>query len=107
MDLISNGYRFRRGTGSPFDSLVKPEHDMSVAKNGVPCKWCPTCKQGVDTKIEKPNQAQVFGFKETCKRCGAVLMSAVYYHVESLSTPPTPLAKQALLWLNERECITK
>jgi hypothetical protein len=107
MNIISNGYRFRRGTGSPFDSLVKPEHDMSVARDGVPCKWCPTCKQGVDTKIITPNQAQVFGFKETCLRCGAVLMSAVYYHVQSLSEQPTTLVNKALLWLNERECITK
>ena len=107
MNIISNGYRFRRGTGSPFDSMQSQSFDMSVAKNGIPCKWCPTCKQGVDTKIEKPNQAQVFGFKETCKRCGAVLMSAVYYHVESFSEKPTDLLKKALLWTSETECITK
>jgi hypothetical protein len=105
MNIISNGYRFRRGTGSPFDSTASI--DMSVAHNGVPCKWCPTCQQGVDTKIEQPNQAQVFGFKETCKRCGAVLMSAVYYHVQSITEEPTALQKKALLWTSETESITR
>jgi len=105
MHIISDGYRFRRGTGSPFDSIQTI--DMAVARDGVPCKWCPTCQQGVDTKIEKPNQAQVFGFKETCKRCGAVLMSAVYYHVQTITEQPTQLVQDALLWTSETEKITK
>ncbi len=107
MNIISNGYRFRRGTGSPFDSMQSASYDMSVARNGIPCKWCPTCNQGVDTKIEQPNQAQVFGFKETCKRCGAVLLSAVYYHVQSLGEAPNSLLTQAQEWAGEAEKITK
>ena len=103
MNIISNGYRFRRGTGSPFDAVVSPSYDLGVASNGVPCQWCRICKMSVDTRSESFNQAQVFGQKHWCKRCGAVTASAVYYHVQNMETPETTLLAKAKDWINEPE----
>ena len=109
MNLISNGYRFRRGTGSPFDAIQPVEFDFGVARNGVPCQWCRTCQQSVDTTVETYNQGQVYGFKQWCKRCGSVTQSAVYYHLVSLddTAPAPPLLEKAQSWAGQSESLTK
>ena len=103
MNIISNGYRFRRGTGSPFDAIAAPSYDLGVASNGVPCQWCRTCQMSVDTRSESYNQAQVFGQKHWCKRCGAVTASAVYYHIQNMDTAENRLCEKAKEWMNEPE----
>lgn len=107
MNIISNGYRFRRGTGSPFDAVQPVEFDFGVARNGIPCQWCRKCQQSVDTTIEKYNQGQVYGFKQWCKRCGSVTQSAVYYHVQSLTEPETPQVTKAQDWATTTESLIK
>ena len=99
MIIHSPGYKFRRGTGSPFDAMAVPGLDMG-SHHGVPCQWCTHCKMSVDTRIEKYNQNQVWGMKQWCKRCGSVTQSAVYYHVASLDIAEggTPLLDKAQAW---------
>ena len=102
MNIISNGYRFRRGTGSPFDAVANPGIDLG-GSDMIPVQWCHRCSMAVETRSESFNQAQVFGQKHWCKRCGAVTASAVYFHVESLTTPETPLLQKAKQWANMHE----
>lgn len=101
MHIISKGYRFRRGTGSPFDALTTL--DLGVARNGVACQWCRVCQMSVDTHSQSYNQAQVWGQKHWCKRCGAVTASAVYYQVSDASQAPTSLLTKATDWMNASE----
>ena len=98
MNIHSPGYRFRRGTGSPFDSLPNSDFGQS---SGVPCQWCFHCKQSCDVEIVRPNQAEVFGFKQTCKRCGNVTASAVYFQVADISKPAPTLYEKAIAWMCE------
>jgi hypothetical protein len=107
MNIISNGYRFRRGTGSPFDSLQSKDFDLGLDANKVPCQWCRRCMMAVDTIIEKYNQNQVWGMKQWCKRCGAVTQSAVYYHVADIGATQTDLVEKAKSWADKTEVITK
>ena len=106
MNIISNGYKFRRGTGSPFDAVQPLAFDFGVDRNKVPCQWCTQCHMSVDTVIRKYNQGQVWGYKQHCKRCGTVTLSAVYYHVQSLGEPETPLLEKAKAWANETESLS-
>lgn len=104
MNIISKGYRFRRGTGSPFDAVPNPDLDLGFSGPGVPCQWCRHCQMSVDTRSESHNQAQVWGQKHWCKRCGRVTASAVYFQrgvqgVEQNSS----LYTKALAWKNEAE----
>jgi hypothetical protein len=103
MDILSKGYRFRRGTGSPFDYQANPSVDLSVARNGIPCQWCRHCQMSVDTRSESYNQHQVWGQKHWCKRCGHVTASAVYYQVQDVDKPATPLHDKAVQWAIESE----
>jgi hypothetical protein len=102
MIIHSPGYRFRRGTGSPFDYVPNPILDLGTT-HGIPCQWCHTCKMSVDTRSESYNQNQVYGTKHWCKRCGNVTASAVYYHVASLSEAPSSLLLKATQWASEKE----
>lgn len=105
MIINSEGYRFRRGTGSPLD--YQSTHDLGLMRGGIPCHWCRHCQMSVDVKSISYNQNQVFGQKHYCKRCGAVTASAVYYHVASLEEPESNLLLKAKQWAVEPEKITK
>jgi heterodisulfide reductase subunit A-like polyferredoxin len=98
MDILSPGYKFRRGTGSPFDALPNSEFGQA---SGTPCQWCHFCQQSCDVEIVRPNQAEVYGYKQTCKRCGNVTASAVYYQITDISTAPIDLYTKAIEWMNE------
>jgi hypothetical protein len=110
MIIHSNGYNFRRGTGSPFDAVQAPEYDFGTHR-GIPCQWCTRCKMSVDTTIEKYNQNQVWGMKQFCKRCGGVTQSAVYYHAETMdlatASDTNSLFNKAKEWSITPEKITK
>ena len=102
--INSPGYRFRRGTGSPFDVVNNPDVDLGTDGTfGIPCQWCNHCQMSVETRSESHNQNQVFVEKHWCKRCGNVTASAVYYHVQSFDEPETPLLRKAVAWMNEME----
>ena len=101
MNILSKGYRFRRGTGNPFDVLPNPKVDLN-ASEAIPVQWCHKCNMAVETRNEHFNQAQVYGDKHWCKRCGAVTASAVYYSWAQTGEK-TELVKKAELWANERE----
>lgn len=103
MNILSKGYRFRRGTGSPFDHVQESGVDLGVASNGVPCQWCRHCLMSVDTRSESYNQAQVWGQKHWCKRCGNVTASAIYYQILQHDEAPTGLLVKAQAWANESE----
>lgn len=105
MIVNSKGYRFRRGTGSPFD--YQSQHDLGLQRGGIPCQWCRRCQMSVDTNCISYNQNQVFGQKHYCKRCGAVTASAVYYHVADVGAAPSDLLVKAAQWATESEKITK
>ena len=109
MIIDSKGYKFRRGTGSPFDSVPVKDYDFGVDRKGIPCQWCRTCNMSVDTVIQRYNQNQVWGFKQHCKRCGGVTQSAVYYHAESLDLAGqgSPLFDKAKEWSITPEKLTK
>jgi hypothetical protein len=100
MEIISPGYRFRRGTGSPFDVIP---NELFGTNSGIPCQWCHHCQMSVETRSESHNQNQVWGMKQWCRRCGSVTASAVYYHVVDLTTAPTTLLEKAQEWMNEPE----
>jgi hypothetical protein len=100
--ILSPGYRFRRGTGSPFDALPNPGMDLGLSK-GVPCHWCHFCQMSVDVRSEAYNRNQVFGQKHWCRRCGRVTASAVYYHVQALDEAPTALFESAQAWMHTPE----
>ena len=102
MDILSKCYRFRRGTGSPFDVVPNPGLDLG-GSDMIPVQWCTRCNMAVETRSESYNQNQVFAQKHWCKRCGAVTASAVYFHVESLTTPETLLLQKAKQWVNTSE----
>ena len=109
MIINSSGYKFRRGTGSPFDAMPNKDYDFGSTR-GVPCQWCRKCHMSVDTVIQKYNQNQVWGFKQHCKRCGAVTQSAVYYHIatsELVRNGETGLFEKAKRWSIEPEKLTK
>ena len=103
MNLISNGYRFRRGTGSPFDHVGNPAIDMG----GSSYQWCRSCQMAVEAAHASYNQHQVWGQKHWCKRCGEVIASAVYFHAGNIATIPTPLFEKARQWAATKEHITK
>ena len=105
MIINSKGYKFRRGTGSPFD--YQATTDIGVMKGGIPCHWCRHCQMSVDVNCISHNQNQVHGMKYYCKRCGSVTASAVYYHVADLATPDSDLLIKAKAWAAEPEKITK
>ena len=102
MDIISKGYKFRRGTGSPFDAMPNPDVDLGGSA-AIPVQWCYKCHMAVETRSESYNQAQVYGQKHWCKRCGAVTASAVYFHVACVGEPPTDLLTKATQWSNLNE----
>ena len=102
MNIHSPGYRFRRGTGSPFDAVPNPGVDLG-GSTAIPVQWCRTCSMAVETRCESYNQAQVYGQKHWCKRCGSVTASAVYFHVQEIGTPGTPLLRNAQAWANTDE----
>jgi len=112
MIIDSKGYKFRRGTGTIFDSVPVKDFDFGTHR-GIPCQWCTRCKMSVDTTIEKYNQNQVWGMKQFCKRCGAVTQSAVYYHAETMDlakqaeADTTSLFNRAKEWSITEEKITK
>lgn len=103
MNILSNGYRFRRGTGSPFDAMPNPDMDIGSYGKGIPCHWCRRCQMSVETRSEAYNRHQVWGKKHWCKRCGAVTASAVYFQRGlQVSDGPTLLAA-AKDWMHEKE----
>lgn len=105
MNIISNGYGFRRGTGSPFDALPNPDIDLGnqPRSKGIACQWCRHCSMSVDTRCESYNQNQVWGQKHWCKRCGNVTASAIYFNVGIQVVDPPALLTQAKRWMNESE----
>jgi len=103
MHILSPGYRFRRGTGSPFDVQPNVDYDFGQSRNGIPCQWCRHCQMSVETRSESYNQAQVFGQKHWCRRCGNLTASAVYYHVQDMTTPATTLLEYATQWAQTPE----
>ena len=105
MELISNGYRFRRGTGSPFDALSNPSVDLGGSMK-TPVQWCPSCQQAVETQSASYNQHHVWGQKHWCRRCGAVVASAVYFHAGSIATIPSTLFYKAVEWAKTPETYT-
>ena len=102
MNIVSKGYRFRRGTGSPFDAVSHPTMDLGSTA-AIPVQWCHKCNMAVETRGESFSQAQVYGQKHWCKRCGAVTASAVYYSWARIDEQPTELCKKALIWSNTNE----
>lgn len=106
MIINSNGYRFRRGTGSPFDAQPNTSFDLGGTEQ-KPVQWCTHCMMEVRVNTAAYNQNQVWGKKHWCQRCGGVTASAVYFHVGSLMTPETPLLKKAMAWAATPEHITK
>ena len=101
MNIISPGYRFRRGTGSPFDAVS--ELDLGYQGPGIPCQWCRHCKMSVDTRSESYNRHQVWGQKHWCRRCGNVTASAVYFHVGVRVVEGPDLLKAAKEWTRTKE----
>ena len=79
MNILSKGYWFRRGIGSPFDYQPNPDLDLGSYGKGIPCQWCRHCQMSVETRSESYNRHQVWGQKHWCKRCGQVTASAVYF----------------------------
>src|ERR1043166_6899280 len=98
MNIISNGYRFRRGTGSPFSYLPNPDLDLGYSGKGVPCQWCKKCNMSVDTRSESRNVAQVWGQKHWCRRCGSVTSSAVYFQRGVQTFTWSQLKEEARSW---------
>ena len=103
MNIISYGYRFRRGTGSPFDAMPNPDLDLGCQGPGIPCQWCRHCQMSVETRSESYNQHQVWGQKHWCKRCGHVTASAVYFHVGVQVMDPPALLTAAKAWAKTQE----
>jgi hypothetical protein len=103
MNIISNGYRFRRGTGSPFDYQANADFDLGTYGKGIPCQWCTTCKMSVETRSESHNQAQVWGQKHWCRRCGNVTSSAVWFQRGVQGVQDSSLYDKALIWKNKPE----
>lgn len=100
MLINSPGYRYRRGTGSPFDWIPNPDIDLGTNGRGVPCQWCRKCKMSVGVTSEAYNQAQVWSKKHTCKRCGSVTSSAVYYSGQDRTLDfKRLLLEKALAWV--------
>lgn len=100
MELISKGYRFRRGTGSPFDAVSHEDFGRNV-------HWCRHCHMAVDAEESAYNQHQVWAKKYWCKRCGEVMTGAVYFHAGSIATIPSQLFEKARQWASTKESITK
>ena len=89
VQILSEGYRFRRGTGSPFDAQGD--------------KWCPRCHDFVRTGLSRPNRQDVFAFKEWCRSCGMVITMGVYYHVPCITAIPDSLFSVAQQWVAAQE----
>lgn len=106
MDIISNGYKFRRGTGSPFDAQPNTSFDFG-STDKKPIHWCTFCLMDVNVGVESYNQNQVWGKKYWCKRCGGITSGAVYFHVGKLNEQSTPLLERAMQWANERKELIK
>ena len=98
MNIISNGYRFRRGTGSPFDYQPNPDFDLGTYGKAIPCQWCRTCKRSVETRSQSYNQAQVWGQKHWCRYCGNVTASAVWFQRGIQTVQTYKLFEKAKAW---------
>jgi len=102
MTINSPGYRFRRGTGTPFEATTNKDYDFggTIAK---PVRWCEVCQMDVETRSASYNQHQVWGQKHWCKRCGTTVASAVYFHAAHIGAQPVALFHKACTWaaLNE------
>jgi hypothetical protein len=97
MNIISNGYRFRRGTGTPFAATTNKDYDFGGTEQ-KPVRWCDKCQLEVQTLSASYNQAQVWAQKHWCRRCGHVIMSAVYFHAKSIAEQPVQLFEKARAW---------
>ncbi len=102
MIINSPGYRFRRGTGTPFDATKNKDIDLGGTEQ-KPVRWCEKCAMEVYTQSASYNQHQVWGQKHWCRRCGNVIASAVYFHVRSISTQPVELFHKAVTWAATNE----
>lgn len=102
MNIHSPGYRFRRGTGSPFDATMNEDIDLG-GTDAKPVRWCEQCHMEVRTASESYNQHQVWGQKHWCRRCGAVVASAVYFHARNIAFQPVELLHKAIAWAATNE----
>ncbi len=88
MQILSEGYKFRRGTGTPFEALGRD--------------WCRFCSMDVDAVTKHYNQGQVYGYKRWCRRCKQPLAGAAMFHAPIISAIPNSLFSLAAEWMNEK-----
>ena len=59
MQLLLRGYRYRKGTTGPFESVSAME-------------WCHHCHMEVDVRVEQGSWSNVDVFRKVCERCDRV-----------------------------------
>lgn len=89
MEVLSHGYRFRRGHGQPFTVMGK--------------QFCTTCKTETDKITEHRSVGNVYGTKQWCRRCGQVMAGGVYYHCPVITSIPTSTFSLAVDWMKSTE----
>ena len=85
MDILSPGYRWRRGNGQPFEAF------------GL--EWCERCRQAVDTETQAAHRGTVYVWKRWCRRCGKVISYGKYDNCPIVSD--SDLQACAIEWVAE------
>lgn len=89
LQILSEGYRFRKGTGTPFTTLGR--------------KHCATCQDDVNTITRYYYQGSVYGFKEWCRGCGHVIAGGIHFHTPSITALPPNTFYKAVEWMKTPE----
>jgi hypothetical protein len=89
IQILSEGYRFRKGTGTPFTTTGR--------------QYCAECKDEVYSVTRYYYQGSVYGYKEWCRGCGRVLAGGIHYHTSSLGELPNRTFYKAVDWMKRRE----
>src|SRR5437016_4564203 len=95
IQILSEGYRFRKGTGTPFSTITP----FSTGGRSV----CSECKGEVNTITRYYYQGSVYGFKEWCRSCGTVISGGIHFHTPSLTAMPNSTFYKAVEWMKTKE----
>jgi hypothetical protein len=89
IQILSEGYRFRKGTGTPFTTFGQAH--------------CAACNDDVQIITRYYYQGSIYGYKEWCRGCGAVLSGGIHFHTPSVTELPPPTFYKAVEWMKAKE----